>query len=157
MLSFTNTGKQENRHFQAKFAPHLFPIYRMDFDEVYGGGVGETLTFVETVDDDGALHGGTQDSTFAFDHHFSIPTQSSQVTLRYNSFLEVFFLLEFALGILNYSVLLPLFLVQFIAQYFQLTHGNLTGGAGNNADLTFHDVDEEEQAQVEKLPEHSCR
>ncbi|EYC41470.1 hypothetical protein Y032_0568g57 [Ancylostoma ceylanicum] len=51
----------------------------MDFDEVYGGGVGETLTFVETVDDDGVLHGGTQDSTFAFDHHFSIPTQSSQL------------------------------------------------------------------------------
>ncbi|VDL74700.1 unnamed protein product [Nippostrongylus brasiliensis] len=88
----------------------------MDFDEVYGGGVGETLTFVETVDDDGVLHGGTQDSTFAFDHHFSIPTQSSQVT-----------------------------------------HGNLSAGVDNNADLTFHDVEEDEQPQIEKLPEHSCR
>ncbi|KJH51571.1 hypothetical protein DICVIV_02204 [Dictyocaulus viviparus] len=88
----------------------------MDFDDVYGGGVGETLTFVETVDDDGLLHGGTQDSTFAFDHHFSIPTQSSQII-----------------------------------------HSNLTGGVENNADLTFHDVEDDEQPQVEKLPEHSCR
>ncbi|PIO52576.1 hypothetical protein TELCIR_26116, partial [Teladorsagia circumcincta] len=38
-----------------------------------------------------------------------------------------------------------------------IAHGNLTGGVENNADLTFHDVEEDEQPQIEKLPEHSCR
>uniref|UniRef100_A0A1I7XFS4 Non-specific protein-tyrosine kinase n=1 Tax=Heterorhabditis bacteriophora TaxID=37862 RepID=A0A1I7XFS4_HETBA len=90
--------------------------YRMEFDELYGLG-GETLTFVETGDDDGILHGATQDSTYDFDHHFSIPTQSSQVT----------------------------------------HHTNLTPGVDSNAELTFHDVEEEEQAHFENLPEHACR
>lgn len=49
-----------------------------DFDDIYGPGGGDTLTFVETGEDDHLLHGATQDSTYDFDHHFSLPTQSSQ-------------------------------------------------------------------------------
>ena len=51
----------------------------MDFEEAYGPGSNEALTFVETAEDDGLLHGATQDSTYDFDNQFSLPTQSSQV------------------------------------------------------------------------------
>ncbi|CAI4225896.1 unnamed protein product [Auanema sp. JU1783] len=85
----------------------------MEFDDVYGPGGGETLTFVETGEDDNLINGATQDSTFDFDHRFSVPTQNSQMSLA--------------------------------------------SGLESSVDLTFRDVDEEEELVEEKLPEHACR
>ncbi|GMT27754.1 hypothetical protein PFISCL1PPCAC_19051, partial [Pristionchus fissidentatus] len=48
-----------------------------DFDDVYGGGGGEALTFIETVDDCGELPAATQDSHFDY-RDFTGATQQTQ-------------------------------------------------------------------------------
>jgi hypothetical protein len=109
------------------FSVWISSAWMADPLDVYGPS-SQTLTFVDGDLEPSLLHGATQDSTYDFDHDFTLPSQSQQSQSQ--SALS-------AQG--HHPGTRPFF------------HDD--GGSGRG-ELTFQDEDE---TPVENLPRHACR